>query len=194
MLEKRQFKSSPYIFFLIVAITAKRIKVSRSLSGCKNTPDILYIFPSLGHICPWDSFFSPSFSKAGTYKQTNSYAWSNYEHFFAVHLVRVAPFVFISVTTQQSILFTLRHRGTNLGLPQHNGSCRAFTDGLFCSDSTFFISAQKQKKNNNKSPNVTIFPLSSLWLHVRHWGDKHSGTCCCCVKDTLYRLIPLTCA
>lgn len=121
-------------------------------------------------------------------------AWSNYEHFFAVHLVRVAPFVFISVTTQQSILFTLRHRGTNLGLPQHNGSCRAFTDGLFCSDSTFFISAQKQKKNNNKSPNVTIFPLSSLWLHVRHWGDKHSGTCCCCVKDTLYRLIPLTCA
>lgn len=33
MLEKRLFKSSPYIFFLIAAITAKEIKANLSLSG-----------------------------------------------------------------------------------------------------------------------------------------------------------------
>lgn len=57
-----------------------------------------------------------------------------------------------------------------------------------------YQSPNQKNKKKNKSPNVTIFPLSSLWLHVRHRGDKHTGTCCCCVKDTLYRLIPLTCA
>lgn len=75
-------------------------------------------------------------------------------YFCAISLSLDSTFVFILVTTQQSILFTLRHRRTDLGLPRVVPAEMASPAQIPHS-----LSVPKSK---NKSPNVTISLLSSL--------------------------------